>query len=114
MALVQIDLCDFDAYRDAERMVTECHDFADHIMVAEFLPFNERVAYINIRTLEQVVYCVELSHCGYRIVSYNFDDVADDVEACDTIYPSAHQLFAGISPLYAEEFGFGRVPLKQK
>ncbi|KAH8290435.1 hypothetical protein KR054_002990 [Drosophila jambulina] len=112
MALVQIDECDFHAHRDAQQMVDTCQDFADHLIVAEFLPHSRWVAYINIRTLEQVIYCVELSLNGYRIVAYDFDKVADEVANCDTVYASAHQLLAAISPLYAEIYGFGRVPRK--
>ncbi|KAH8400794.1 hypothetical protein KR009_000974 [Drosophila setifemur] len=113
MALFQIDECDFHAHRDAEQMVAECQDFTDHLIVAEYLPYSKCVAYINVRTLEQVIYCVELSRAGYRIVAFDFDKVADEVANCCTIYPSAHQLLAGISPLYAEKYGSGRVPFKR-
>ncbi|XP_017044444.1 protein GSKIP homolog [Drosophila ficusphila] len=114
MALVQSDDKDFHALREAQRMVDSCQDFADHLIVAEFLPHCRWVAYINIRTLEQVIYCVELSRAGYRIVAYDFDYVADEVANCDTYYDSAHQLLAGISPLYGEKYGFGREPLKNR
>ncbi|KAH8272915.1 hypothetical protein KR018_009908, partial [Drosophila ironensis] len=114
MTFFTIDVCDFNAYRDALKMVEDCEDFVDHLMVAEYLPHTHQVAYINVRTQEQVVYCVELSHCGYRIVGYDFDIASEDVADCDTIYPSAHLLLAGISPLYSQEFGYGREPLKQR
>uniref|UniRef100_A0A6P4FEU8 UPF0279 protein CG14505 n=1 Tax=Drosophila rhopaloa TaxID=1041015 RepID=A0A6P4FEU8_DRORH len=114
MALVQSDENDFHALREAQRMVDSCQKFADHLIVAEFLPHCRWVAYINIRTLEQVIYCVELSRAGYRIVAYDFDNVADEVANCDTVYDSAHQLLAGISPLYGEKYGFGREPLKKR
>ncbi|XP_017077717.1 protein GSKIP homolog [Drosophila eugracilis] len=112
MALVQRDENDFHALREAQMMVDTCQDFADHLILAEYLPHCCSVAYINIRTLEQVAWCVELSCVGYRIVAYDFDMVADDVANCDTIYETAHQLLAGISPLYGEKYGFGREPLK--
>ncbi|XP_016988930.2 protein GSKIP homolog [Drosophila rhopaloa] len=114
MAFVQSDENDFHALREAQRMVDSCQEFADHLIVAEFLPHCRWVAYINIRTLEQVIYCVELSRAGYRIVAYDFDNVADEVANCDTVYDSAHQLLAGISPLYGEKYGFGREPLKKR
>ncbi|XP_002018542.2 protein GSKIP homolog [Drosophila persimilis] len=92
----------FDAYSEASQMAAAFKECADHLLVAEYLPHNDRVAYLNLRTLEQEIYCVELSFAGFRIVGYDFDCIQDGVSSCDQVYVSAHRLLAAISPLYAE------------
>ncbi|SPP75884.1 protein GSKIP homolog [Drosophila guanche] len=102
MSVARHGECKFSAYSEASRMAAAFNEFADHLIVAEFLPHNDRVAYLNLRTLEQEIYCVELSYAGFRIVGYDFDRIEDEVRNCDWVYVSAHRLLATISPLYAE------------
>ncbi len=76
--------------------------------VSEELERNDLIAYINLRTLEEEDWCIELTVGGYLIVARQFDSIDSELKRKNindvNVYESIDALMLKISPLYIKEF----------
>lgn len=72
------------------------------------LESSDQVAYLNVRTLEQVDYCVELTMRGYMVVGECFDSVDEELMKRNLdavrVYETVDSLMLEISPMYGSKF----------
>lgn len=89
--------------KEAQRIVEEIKFGVARAELSSVLESNDSIAYINIRTLENDDYCVELSSSGYMIVGREFDRVDDD-ESVDKRFETCEALMHQISPAFVKKF----------
>lgn len=107
-----IDFDDFDRSisREALKAIKQISFAVIKAEVSDKLPNNDDTSYINIRTLENEVYCIELTNSSYTVVSHEFDVINPDVVAkskcLDTFmcFETIDALMNSISPMYTKRF----------
>ncbi|XP_053607538.1 GSK3B-interacting protein-like [Plodia interpunctella] len=83
------------------------NDIRKHVKTANISPTvqssNQRI-YINLTTLEDSDYCVEMSASGFRVVGRKYDDISlSTIENMN--YETPYALLNSISQKYRESFG---------
>uniref|UniRef100_A0A1E1WM32 GSKIP domain-containing protein n=1 Tax=Pectinophora gossypiella TaxID=13191 RepID=A0A1E1WM32_PECGO len=100
-----------DQVLDAETWPQEAeaaiNDIRKHVKSASISPIlkssNQRI-YINLMTLEEASYCVEMSAAGFRVVGRKYDDTSlSTIENMN--YETPYALLNSISQKYRESFG---------
>ncbi|VDL73030.1 unnamed protein product [Nippostrongylus brasiliensis] len=77
------------------------------ISVSEMLPRTPELIFVNVTTVEDQPYCLELTHKGWRITSLRTDCMIGDFTRLDlftTYYDSLYALMDRISPGYRSRF----------
>uniref|UniRef100_A0A183F6F5 DUF727 domain-containing protein n=1 Tax=Heligmosomoides polygyrus TaxID=6339 RepID=A0A183F6F5_HELPZ len=77
------------------------------ISVSEMLPRTSELIFVNVTTVEEQPYCLELTHKGWRITSLRSDCMIGDftrLELFTRYYDSLYSLMDTISPGYRERF----------
>lgn len=82
-------------------------DIRKHVKSANISPLlqstNQRI-FINLTTLENTDYCIEMSAAGFRVVGRTYDDTAlSTIENMN--YETPYALLNSISQKYRESFG---------
>ncbi|XP_030387640.1 GSK3-beta interaction protein [Scaptodrosophila lebanonensis] len=78
------------------------------MFMSKVLPCGSYEAYLNLTTIEQKTYCVEVTSNGYRIVSFEYDTIdSDKIDDgfIDLSFESPEALLTEISPSYVVAFG---------
>ncbi|XP_072932304.1 GSK3B-interacting protein-like [Epargyreus clarus] len=83
------------------------NDIRKHVNAASVSPklrsSNQRI-YINLTTLENSEYCIEMSAAGFRVVGRKYDDTSlATIENMN--YETPYALLNSISQKYRESFG---------
>lgn len=83
------------------------YDIKKHVKAASVSTLlkstNQRI-YINITTLENANYCIEMSASGFRVVGRKYDDTSlSTIENMN--YETPYALLNSISQAYRESFG---------
>lgn len=83
------------------------NDIRKHVKAANISPqlksTNQRI-FINLTTLENTDYCIEMSASGFRVVGRKYDDTAlSTIENMN--YETPYALLNSISQKYRESFG---------
>lgn len=87
---------------EAQAVVNDVKQHVKHIEVSKKLRSSNQFIYLNITTLENLNFCIELSAAGFAIVGNQFDDKSnDDGERYETPY----SLLNVVSPCYRNSFG---------
>lgn len=71
----------------------------NHISISSLEVSNG--VYLNIRTLENLSFCVLLNNCGFRVVAEAFDQ---DTNISQTFYETQFALLSNISKCYCQRF----------
>lgn len=83
------------------------NDIRKHVSKASVSPIltntNQRI-YINLTTLENANYCIEMSAMGFKVVGRTYDDNSLSQSDNDT-YETPYALLNEISQKYKESFG---------
>ncbi|XP_071113707.1 GSK3B-interacting protein-like [Haliotis cracherodii] len=88
---------------EAQEAVREVAFAVKSVEMSKSLPVTAELVYLNLRTKEDVLYCVELSISGFRIVGKSFDTVMEDEPS--RYYETIYQLLDTVSPEYRNTFG---------
>ena len=75
--------------------------------VSERLESNDLLAYINVRTLEDATWCIELTLDGYQVVSDTWDARDFKRHATTTAqrkYETIEALMLAVSPMFGKRF----------
>jgi L-rhamnose isomerase len=107
-----IDFDDFDRSisREALKAINQISFAVIRAQISEKLPNNDTTSYINLQTLENEIFCIELTNSSYTVVSHEFDTVNSDVvsssKCLDTFmcFETIDALMHKISPLYTKRF----------
>lgn len=87
---------------EAKSVISDIKDHVTDVHVSEALRNNEQKIYLNLKTLENNKYCIELSACGFRIVGKDFNTKNLDE---DTYFETPYSLLSSISPGFHNSFG---------
>ena len=94
--------------KEAQRVCQEIAFGVQSANVSDQLDKSDALAYINLRTLEQEDWCVELTASGYLVVAKKFDTIDDVVkqENLDnlTTYETVEALMNHLSPLFVKKY----------
>lgn len=104
-------LCDCDVRSQLEEEALAAvreFSFAVHsLCFSEMLPRTNELLFLNLTTLEQETYCIELTTKGWRIASNRADCMNGDFRQLHVhtqYFESLCQLLDSISPQYREKF----------
>jgi len=102
------DQYDRSLSKEAEKAIEQIEYGVTRAEISDKLPKSDSIAYINIHTLEDEKWCVELSITGYLVVSNRFDCIDDDVKNENTKnffkFETIETLLHQISPLFVKTF----------
>lgn len=90
---------------EAEAVIEDIKSFVNEISVARNVPPLVNGIYINLKTAENKMYCIEMSSEGFRVVGNNFDEISDVSENSTPNYETPYSLLASLSPSYNVSFG---------
>ncbi|XP_069358517.1 GSK3-beta interaction protein-like [Maniola hyperantus] len=93
---------------EAEAAINDIRRHVASAQVSSALRSSNRRVYINLTTLENSQYCVEMSRAGFRVVGRRHDDAglgAAAAAAASGTYETPHALLDSISQKYRESFG---------
>ena len=93
---------------EANRAIAQIKFGVEDAVVSAELENSQLVAHINIRTLEKLDYCVELTMKGYMVVAERFDTVDSELVKENLnavkIYETVDSLMLALSPMYGDRF----------
>ncbi|KAK6733338.1 hypothetical protein RB195_017221 [Necator americanus] len=105
-------LCDCDVRSQLEEeaiaAVREFSYAVHSVCISEMLPRTSELLFLNLTTLEQVTYCIELTGKGWRIASNRADCMNGDFRQLHMhtkYFESLNQLLDTVSPSYRQRFG---------
>lgn len=87
---------------EGEAVINDIKNHVKEVCISKTLECNNRRIYLNLTTLEDKQYCVELSVNGFRIVGSNYDTKNN---AEDTYFETPYSLLNTISPEFSSSFG---------
>ena len=94
--------------KEALRVCQEIAFGVQSAAVSDKLEKNDALAYINVRTLEQHDWCVELTATGYLVVAKEFDTIDDAVKQDNMTksmtFETVEALMNHLSPLFVKKF----------
>ena len=104
----EFEVYDRSLSKEAQRVVEEIKFGVKFAGIATILENSDSIAYINIRTLEDEDWCVELTASGYLIVAKAFDIVDDELKEENlknvNRYETCEALMHQISPMFVKKF----------
>ena len=97
---------DFDDYShslsdEAEKAVDFVKFGVKSIFVSKNLENSDKIAYLNLMTLEEHAFCIRLTIKGYQVVGYEHDVNDEKDEFCAETIDALLNL---ISPLFVQKF----------
>lgn len=98
------DECVWGWQEEAEAVISDISFAVKSINVSNSLPITDSAVYLNIEILEGQKYCVEMSRCGFKIVSDKFDCMEDDYED-QRHYETSYALLHKYSRIFSQRFG---------
>lgn len=87
---------------EGEAVINDIKKHVKDIKISETLECNNQRVYLNLTTLEDQDYCVELSAYGFRIVGTTYD--ATNI-VTDSYFETPYSLLNTISPEFRLSFG---------
>ncbi|XP_049869240.1 GSK3-beta interaction protein-like [Pectinophora gossypiella] len=90
--------------QEAEAAINDIRKHVKSASISPILKSNNQRIYINLMTLEEASYCVEMSAAGFRVVGRKYDDTSlSTIENMN--YETPYALLNSISQKYRESFG---------
>lgn len=87
--------------QEAEAVINDVKTHVNYIKVSEKLESSDYNIYLNIITIENQRFTVQLSNQGFRIVGHNFDE--NNINS-DTFYETPYSLLNEISKEFRQSF----------
>ncbi|XP_026485673.1 GSK3B-interacting protein [Vanessa tameamea] len=89
---------------EAEAAINDIRKHVNSAQVSSKVRSTNQKIYINLTTLENAEYCVEMSALGFRVVGRKYDDTSlSTIENMN--YETPYALLNNISQKYRESFG---------
>lgn len=90
--------------QEAHAAISDIKKHVKTASISPILPSNNQRIYINLTTLENTNYCIEMSASGFRVVGRKYDDTSlSSIENMN--YETPYALLNNISQKYRESFG---------
>ncbi|XP_075973124.1 GSK3B-interacting protein-like [Anticarsia gemmatalis] len=90
--------------QEAEAAISDIKKHVKTACISPILHSNNQRIYINLTTLENSDYCIEMSAAGFRVVGRKYDDTSlSSIENMN--YETPYALLNNISQKYRESFG---------
>lgn len=90
--------------QEAEAAINDIKKHVKSACISLILNSNNQHIYINLTTLENTDFCVEMSGAGFRVVGRMYDDTSlSSIENMN--YETPYALLNNISQKYRESFG---------
>lgn len=94
---------------EAERFCSEISYGVKYVKISEKLEKNDSVVHINLSTLENENWCIELNNHGFLIVSNSFDSIDKSIRQNNMSnkkkrFETIESLMFTISPLFSQKF----------
>lgn len=86
---------------EAEGVIKDIQEHVKEVSVSDSLEKNNRKIYLNVTTLEDKKYCLELSCHGFRIVGQDYDLI--NIED-NPFFETPYSLLNSISPSFQQSF----------
>ncbi|KAJ8968441.1 hypothetical protein NQ314_002300 [Rhamnusium bicolor] len=86
---------------EAEAVINDIKYHVTDLKISEKINSNNQFICLNITTLENKNFCIQLSAQGFRIVGHNFDKNDIDIEE---YFETPYSLLNSISPKFKESF----------
>ncbi|CAG9093270.1 hypothetical protein JYU34_013058 [Plutella xylostella] len=90
--------------QEAEAAINDIRKHVKKASISAALPNTNQHIYINLTTLENTDYCIQMSASGFKVVGKNHDDTSQS-SAEHTNYETPYALLNNISQGYRESFG---------
>lgn len=87
---------------EAKSVINDIKGHVMNIQISEALENTDQKIYLNLTTLENSQYCIELSSSGFRVVGKSFDNINLDGES---YFETPYSLLSSISPQFHQSFG---------
>lgn len=87
---------------EAEGVINDVKDHVQEIKVSEKIKSTHQHIHLNLRTIENKDFCIELSAVGFRIIGYNFDE--NNIDSAE-YFETPYSLLNAVSPKFNESFG---------
>lgn len=87
---------------EAEAVINDIKPHVKEIKLSTKLPTTSQRVYLNLTTLEELKFCVELSALGFSVVD-NLHDSASKIEG--KYFETPYSLLEHLSPRYSQSFG---------
>lgn len=90
--------------QEAEAAISDIKKHVKSACISPILNSNNQRIYINLTTLENSEYCIEMSGAGFRVIGRQYDDTSlSSIENMN--YETPYALLNNISQKYRESFG---------
>lgn len=86
---------------EANSVINDIKGHVTNIQISQTLENTNQKVYLNVITLENKKFCIELSARGFRVVGKNFDENLLDEE---NYFETPYSLLSSISPHFHESF----------
>ncbi|CAH2234860.1 GSK3-beta interaction protein-like [Pararge aegeria] len=90
--------------KEAAAVINDIKKHVTAVQVSPKLKNTSQGIYINLTTLENSAYCIEMSSAGFRVVGRKYDDTSLSTIA-NMNYETPYALLNSISQKYRESFG---------
>lgn len=87
---------------EAKSVINDIKTHVTTVNISKTLASTDLKIFINLITLENKKYCIELSANGFRVVGNNFDETVLEE---NSYFETPYSLLASISPEFHESFG---------
>lgn len=87
---------------EAKSVINDVKDHVIDIHISPELLNNDHKIYLNLTTLENRKYCIELSANGFRVVGNDFNVINSNE---DNYFETPYSLLSVLSPLFHNSFG---------
>ncbi|XP_050513339.1 GSK3B-interacting protein [Diabrotica virgifera virgifera] len=86
---------------EAEAIINDIKDHVNAVVISEKIPSTDSCIFLNLVTIEDKNYCIQISALGFKIVGLNFDETGLDSEE---FYETPYALLYKISPGFKTSF----------
>ncbi|KAJ8924706.1 hypothetical protein NQ315_000857 [Exocentrus adspersus] len=87
---------------EAESVINDVKDHVNELKISQKLGSSNQFIYLNLRTIENEEFCIELSARGFRIVGRSFDTNSID---SDEYFETPYSLLNSVSKKFKDSFG---------
>ncbi|KZC09929.1 PREDICTED: GSK3-beta interaction protein isoform X1 [Dufourea novaeangliae] len=87
---------------EAQAVINDVKQHVTDIKLSEKLQSTNQFIYLNLTTLEELNFCIELSAAGFTIVGNQHDDTSN---AGNEHFETPYSLLDSVSPQYRSSFG---------
>lgn len=87
---------------EAQAVINDIKNHVNDVKVSDKLCSTNQVIYLNLTTLENLKFCIELSSAGFTIVGNQHDDTSNKG---NEYFETPYSLLEFVSPQYRNSFG---------